>query len=68
MTKKPKRPPDDPEQYARFREAAANAEASDDPQALERAIAAVTAKPSSSSPASSGAQTRKPKGLKQAKP
>ena len=39
MTRKPdKRPPDDPEQYARFLEAAKKAEASDDPKALEKAI------------------------------
>ncbi len=38
MAKKPKRPPDDPEQYARFLEAAKNAEASDDPKALEKAV------------------------------
>jgi hypothetical protein len=39
MTRKPaKRPPDDPEQYARFLEAAKKAEASDDPKALERAV------------------------------
>ncbi len=38
MAKKSKRPPDDPEQYARFLEAAKKAEASDDPKALDRAI------------------------------
>lgn len=41
MTRKPKRPPDDPEQYARFLEAAKKAEASDDPKALEKAIKSV---------------------------
>lgn len=38
MAKKPKRPPDDPEQYARFLEAAKKAEASDDPKALDKAV------------------------------
>lgn len=42
MTRKPaKRPPDDPEQSKRFREAAKKAEASDDPKALERAFTKV---------------------------
>lgn len=39
MTRKSsKRPPDDPEQYKRFLEAAKKAEASDDPKALDKAI------------------------------
>lgn len=39
MTRKPaKRPPDDPEQYKRFLEAAKAAEASDDPKALDKAL------------------------------
>ncbi len=38
MTRKPKRPPGDPEQYARFLEAAKKAEASDDPGALDKAV------------------------------
>ena len=42
MTRKPKRPPDDPEQYARFLEAAKKAEASDDPRALDRALKKVS--------------------------
>lgn len=43
MTRKPpKRPPDDPEQYARFLEAAKKAGASDDPKALEKALRVVT--------------------------
>jgi len=37
-----KRPADDPEQYARFLEAAKKAEASDDPKALEKAVKAVS--------------------------
>lgn len=44
MTRKPaKRPPDDPEQYKRFLEAAKKAEASEDPKALDRAVKAVAA-------------------------
>lgn len=38
MTRKPKRPPDDPEQYARFLEAAKKAEASDKPKDLDKAL------------------------------
>ncbi len=38
MKRKPKRPPDDPEQYARFLEAAEKAGASTDPTALEKAV------------------------------
>lgn len=39
MTRKPaKRPPDDPEQYKRFLEAAKKAEASDEPKALDKAF------------------------------
>lgn len=37
MTRKPIKP-DNPEQYARFREAAEKAEASDDPKTLDKAI------------------------------
>jgi hypothetical protein len=44
MPRKPKRPPDDPEEYARFLEAAKKAEASDDPAALERAVKVVVPK------------------------
>jgi hypothetical protein len=33
-----KRPPDDPEEYKRFLEAAKAAEASDDPKALDKAL------------------------------
>jgi hypothetical protein len=38
MTRKPAKPPDDPEQYARFLEAAKAAGASDDPKALDKAV------------------------------
>jgi hypothetical protein len=39
MARQPtKRPPDDPEQYKRFLEAAKKAEASDDPRALDKAV------------------------------
>jgi hypothetical protein len=39
MTRKsPKQPPDDPEQSKRFLDAAKKAEASDDPQALDKAV------------------------------
>lgn len=44
MTRKPakrkpaKRPPDDPAQYKRFLDAAKQAEASDDPKVLEKAV------------------------------
>lgn len=42
MIRKPaNRPPDDPAQYKRFLEAAKQAEASDDPKALEKAVKAV---------------------------
>lgn len=46
--KKPpaKRTPGDPEEYARFLEAAKAAEASDDPKALDKAFKAVTRPPS----------------------
>lgn len=50
MTRKPaprksaKRPPDDPAQYKRFLEAAKQAEASDDPRALEKAVKKIASK------------------------
>lgn len=44
MPRRPKRPPDDPEEYARFLEAAKKAEASDDPEALERVVMRVVPK------------------------
>lgn len=40
--KSSKRPPDDPEQYARFLEAAKKAEASDDPKALDKAVSKIS--------------------------
>jgi hypothetical protein len=43
MAKKPK-PPDDPEQYARFLEAAKKAEASDKPEALDKALKDISRK------------------------
>lgn len=46
MTRKPpKRPPDDPEEYKRFLETAKQAEASDDPNALDKAIKKVVPLP-----------------------
>lgn len=48
MTRKPaksaKRPPDDPAQYKRFLEAAKQAEASDDPKALDKALKKIAPK------------------------
>lgn len=51
MARKPKRPPDDPEQYARFLEAAKKAEASDKPEALDKALKGIVI-PKGASPAS----------------
>lgn len=44
MPRKPKPPPDDPEEYKRFLETAKAAEAEKDPKAFERVLRIVTAK------------------------
>lgn len=41
MPRKPQRPPNDPEEYKRFRKTAKQVEADDDPEALERAFKTV---------------------------
>jgi hypothetical protein len=50
MTRKAK-PPDDPEQYARFLEAAKAAGASDDPKALDKAVMRVAPSSQAAKPA-----------------